>query len=369
MTWASITGWGMAVPGGVLANSDLEAMIDTSDEWIRSRTGIQERHILRGTELPSEIGALAARRALAAAGYGPDDVDFILVTTCSGDRSIPATANALQHHLGNDRAGAMDLNAGCSGYVYGLQTATSLVQTGVAKRLVLVAAEGMTSVTDYQDRSTCIIFGDGAGALVLEPSDEPVGCLDSTLFSDASGIELLTVRAGMAEIPASHESVDAREHYLKMEGGEVFRRAVTGMAEAAGEVLARSGLSIDEIDLVIPHQANQRIIDATAKKLGFGAEKVVSNIARFGNTSSATIPIALVEALAEGRVQPHANLLLVSFGAGFSIGASLVRWGDRVAPIGDADTGARLPEGRPATIPSSQLTRAGSNTFEAGGGS
>lgn len=359
MTYAAITGWGMAVPDAVLTNADFEATLDTTDEWITSRTGISERHVLAQGELPSELGAIASKRALACAGLGPGDADFILTTTCSGDRSIPATANMVQHRLGNDTAGAMDLNAGCSGFVYGLQTATSLVQTGVAKRLVLVAAEGMTRFMDPEDRSTSVLFGDGAGALILEPSENPTGCLASTLFSDASCTELLTVPAGMAERPAGPETIAERGHYLKMEGAEIFKRAVTGMVSAAETVMSDAGVGVDEISLVVPHQANQRIIDATARRLGMEPSKIVSNIERFGNTSSSTIPIALVEAIAEGRVEPDSNLLFVSFGAGLSIGASLLRWGSRVSALGGADVGARLPEGKPATIPSSHLAGAG----------
>lgn len=334
MTFAAITGWGMAVPEKVLTNADFETMVETSDEWITSRTGIKERHVLDAGETPSMFGAQAAQKALECAGLDAGDIDMIVVTTCTGDRSIPATANYLQHRLGNDRAGAMDLNAGCSGYIYGLQTATSLVQTGVARRLLLVAAEGLTRFTDYEDRSTCVLFGDGAGALVLEATEEPLGCLSSRLLSDARYTDLLTVPAGMAELPTSELTIKSRGHFLKMEGSEVFRRAVTGMADCAEQAIADAGLSPDEIDLIIPHQANKRIIDATAKRLGASPERVVVNIERYGNTSSATIPIALVEAVEEGRVQPGANMLLVSFGAGLSIAAAILKWGDRTGGIG-----------------------------------
>lgn len=342
--FAAITGWGLAVPEKVLTNSDFESMVETSDEWITSRTGIRERHVLAGGETPSMLGATAAQNALECAGLAANDIDMIVVTTCTGDRSVPATANYLQHRLGNDTAGAMDLNAGCSGYIYGLQTATSLVQTGVARRLLLVAAEGLTRFTDYEDRSTCVLFGDGAGALVLEATEQQLGCLSSRLLSDARFTELLTIPAGMAEQPASEFTISSRGHFLKMEGSEVFRRAVTGMADCAERAMADAGLSHDEIDLIIPHQANKRIIDATAKRLGAPPERVVVNIDRYGNTSSATIPMALVEAVEEGRVEPGANILLVSFGAGLSIAAAILKWGDRTICDG-ADPQSRQKSG------------------------
>lgn len=329
MKFAAITGWGMAAPQKVLTNSDFEAMVDTSDEWITSRTGIKERHVLAAGETPSMLGAIAAQRALNCAGLVPGDIDMIVVTTCTGDRSIPATANYVQHRLGNDWAGAMDINAGCSGYIYGLQTATSLVQTGASRKLLLVAAEGLTRFTDYEDRTTCVLFGDGAGALVLEATEEQVGCISSRLLSDARFTDLLTVPAGMAEMPASESTINARGHFLKMEGSEVFRRAVTGMADCAEKAIAAAGLSPGEIDLIIPHQANKRIIDATAKRLGAAPDRVVVNIERYGNTSSATIPMALVEAVGAGRVSPGANILLISFGAGLSIAAAILKWGDK----------------------------------------
>ncbi len=316
----------MAVPDRVLTNADLEAMVETSDEWIRTRTGVVERHVLSDGEKPSELGALAASRALERAGMRPEKVDTIVVTTCTGDRSIPATANAVQHLLGNDTAAAFDVNGGCVGFIHGLQVATSLICTGAAQRALVVAAEGLTRFTDYQDRSTCVLFGDGGGAVVLEPSSSEEGCIASKFASDATAIELLTVPGGMAERPASERTVRERLHYLKMEGSEVFRRAVTGMEKAVRDLLEETKASPEDIDLVVPHQANKRIIDALAKRLEFPEEKVVCNIDRYGNTSSATIPIALAESAESGRLKRGDLVLLVAFGAGLSVGAALVRW-------------------------------------------
>ncbi|MER3395752.1 MAG: 3-oxoacyl-ACP synthase [Acidimicrobiia bacterium] len=324
--FAAITGWGMAVPPRVLTNSDLEQIVETSDEWIRSRTGVIERHVLSEGEKPSQLGAQAAKEALEKAGLDVGEVDTIVVTTCTGDRSIPATANSVQHLLGNDTAAAFDVNGGCVGFIYGLQIATSMISTGAAERALVVAAEGLTRFTDYTDRSTCVLFGDGGGAIVLEPSSREEGCLASKFSSDASAIELLTVPGGMAERPASHDTVDSRLHYLKMEGAEVFRRAVVGMEQTVRALLDETKTSLDEIQLVVPHQANKRIIDALAKRLELSHDKVVCNIERYGNTSSATIPIALAEAVSEGRLDKGDLVLLVAFGAGLSVGSALVRW-------------------------------------------
>jgi 3-oxoacyl-[acyl-carrier-protein] synthase-3 len=323
---AAITGWGMAVPERILTNADLEEIVDTSDEWIRTRTGVIERHVLSDGEKPSELGALAARRALDRAGIDVGSIDTVVVTTCTGDRSIPATANSVQHLLGNDSAAAFDINGGCVGFIHGLQVATSMIATGAAERAIVVAAEGLTRFTDYRDRSTCVLFGDGGGAVVLEPSSAEEGCLASKFASDASAVELLTVPGGMAERPASYETVDSRMHFLKMEGSEVFRRAVTGMERAVRELLEETKTALDDIDLVVPHQANKRIIDALAKRLDVPDTKVICNIDRYGNTSSATIPIALAESVESGRLNKGDLVLLVAFGAGLSVGAALVRW-------------------------------------------
>ncbi len=324
--YAAITGWGMAVPDRILTNSDLEELVDTSDEWIRTRTGVVERHVLSEGEKPSELGAAAARQALDHAGLEAEAIDTVIVTTCTGDRSIPATANSVQHLIGNDRAAAFDINGGCVGFIHGLQVATSLIVTGAAERALVVAAEGLTRFTDYKDRSTCVLFGDGGGAVVLEASSAEEGCLASKFASDATAIELLTVPAGMAERPASHETVDERLHYLKMEGSEVFRRAVVGMELAVRELLEETKRSLEDIDLVVPHQANKRIIDALARRLEIPDEKVYCNIDRYGNTSSATIPIALAESVSSGKLHKGDLVLLVAFGAGLSVGAALVKW-------------------------------------------
>lgn len=323
---AAIAGWGMAVPDRVLTNGDLEEIVDTTDEWIRSRTGVVERRVLSEGEKPSELGARAALRALQGAGVDADEIDTVVVTTCTGDRSIPATASSVQRLLGNDAAAAFDINGGCVGFIHGLQVATSMIATGAAERAIVVAAEGLTRFTDYRDRSTCVLFGDGGGAVVLEPTSAEEGCLASKFASDASAIELLTVPAGMAERPASLRTVESRLHFLKMEGSEVFRRAVVGMERAVKDLLEETKTSLADVDLVVPHQANKRIIDALAKRLEVPEEKVVCNIDRYGNTSSATIPIALAESAEEGRLTKGDLVLLVAFGAGLSVGAALVRW-------------------------------------------
>jgi 3-oxoacyl-[acyl-carrier-protein] synthase-3 len=334
---AEITGWGNCMPPNVLTNHDLEQLVDTSDEWITSRTGIKERRISHVEA--SELAAVAALRALAAAGKTPDDVDLLLVATCSGDSIIPSTASVVQKRMEAWNAAAMDLNAACSGFVYGLVVASNMIKGGTHRTVVLVGTEKLHHLMDFTDRTTCVLFGDGAGAVVLEPTEEPVGLLSSDLGMDGSVGHILEVpRDGTA---GDREPLDPRLSGIAMEGQEVFRRAVTKMADSAQISLDRAGLSLDDVKLLIPHQANVRIIDATARRLGVDESKVYVNIHSYGNTSAATIPVALTEALEEGRIEPGDVILFAAFGGGLTWGSAVYRWGERVEPIGKSD--AELP--------------------------
>lgn len=334
---AEITGWGKCMPPNVLSNHDLELLVDTSDEWITSRTGIKERRISHVEA--SDMGVVAAQRALAAAGKTVDDVDLILVATCTGDSIIPSTASIVQDKLGAKGAAALDLNAACSGFLYGLVVGTNMIRGGTNKTVLLVGTEKLHFVTNYTDRSTCILFGDGAGAVLLEATDEPVGLLSSELGMDGSAGHTL-------EIP-NDGTVGDRIHHepaacaIRMEGQEVFRRAVTNMGDSSVSVLRQAGLTVEDIDLLIPHQANVRIIDATARRIGIDSGKVYVNIHSYGNTSAATIPVALTEALEQGRIEPGATIGFTAFGGGLSWGSAVYKWGDRVEPIGVSD--AELP--------------------------
>lgn len=334
---AEITGWGKCMPPNVLSNHDLEQLVDTSDEWITTRTGIKERRISHVEA--SELAAVAALRALAAAGKTVNDVDLILVATCTGDSIIPSTASVLQNHLGAWNAAAMDLNAACSGFIYGLVVGTNMIRGGTNNTVLLVGTEKLHYVTDFTDRTTCVLFGDGAGAVVLEPTEEAVGLLSSEIGMDGSvGHILSTPRDGTA---GDRRPLDPRECAITMEGPEVFRRAVTTMSDSSSRAIKDAGLSLEDIDLLIPHQANVRIIDATARRLGIDESKVFVNIQSYGNTSAATIPVALTEALEEGRIKPGDHVAFTAFGGGLSWGSAIYRWGDRTEPIDVSD--AELP--------------------------
>ena len=330
---AEITGWGMHVPETVLTNAELEKMVETNNDWIVSRSGIRERRVLAPGQKTSDLGLEAGRRALTCAGVEAKDVDIIMLATATPDRPIPGSSHRIQADIGATDAGAFDLNAGCTGFIYRLALATSMVQAGGVNTVLLIGAESLTRFTDYTDRSTCVLFGDAAGAVVVQAGEPDLGLIGYKLGSAGEHLEILTVRAGGSEMPASEETVAARRHYIHMDGQEVFRRAVMGMAEVTEQALKVAGVTSDEVDLVIPHQANARIIDATARRLGVPPEKVVQNIDRYGNTSAATIPMALCEALADGRVKPRSLLALCAFGAGLAWAAGVVRWGDRVDPV------------------------------------
>lgn len=321
-----ITGTGTAIPGNVLTNADLERMVDTSDEWIRERTGIEKRHIIEEGRYTSDLCAEAGRNALAEAGLTAEAVDLICVATVTGDMAFPSTACIVQEKIGARNAAAFDIAAACSGFLYALSWADAMIALGRARTVLVIGGETLSRVTDYQDRTTAVLFGDGAGAVVLQPSDGTRGVIDTYLKSDGRYGQLLRIDGLGTKIPPSHESIERRDQYIKMEGREVFKQAVTAMGDAAETILARNGFSGSEIDLLIPHQANLRIIDATAKRVSISPERVFVNIDQYGNTSAASIPIALEEARRTGRLQPGGLALLVAFGSGFTWASALVRF-------------------------------------------
>jgi len=335
--YAAITGWGKCTPPAILTNDDIATVIDTSDEWIQSRSGIRERRV---SHVPvSQMAAVAAQRALAAAGVAAQDIDMIILATCSPDTVIPSTAAATQLAIGAHNAGVFDLNAGCTGFLYGLSVGTSMIKAGDSKRILLIGAERIMWFLNWAHRNTAVLFGDGAGAVVLEASDEPLGLMASKLGCDATAAETLKIPGfGTA---ANRFQTDYQRLEIQFDGREIFRRAVKGMQEASNEVLERSGVAAADIDLVVPHQANRRIIDSLAHHLGVSDDKVMINIDKYGNTSAATVPIALTEALEAGRLKPRSNVLMAAFGAGLTSGAAIIKWGPRVTPVAESD--AELP--------------------------
>ena len=327
MSRARIAGWGKALPRRVLSNAELEGMVDTSDDWIRSRTGIRERRIAGPDESTFTLAVEAAREALAVAGVAPSEVDLVVVCTFSPEfGGMPSTASLVQDALGASRAGAFDLNAACSGFIYGLALAQGLIVSGMQRTVLVIGAETMSRLLDWSDRSTCVLFGDGAGAVVLRAGEGPDGLLSSVLGSDGSGGELLWIPGGGSRQPASAESVETAQHFIRMNGKEVYRFAVSAAPRASRQAVQQAGLSMDEIDLFVPHQANVRIILSAAGALGIPLERTFVNVDRYGNTSAASIPIALCEAVEEGRVRPGAHILLAGFGGGLTWGASVLRW-------------------------------------------
>lgn len=324
--YAAITGWGMAVPQRVLSNADLERLVNTSDEWIQTRTGIRERRVVGPGEHTSTLATEAGRRALEQAGLAPTAVDLVILATCTPDRPFPATACTVQANLGL-ACPAFDLAAACSGFVYGLHVATSMVRAGSARNVLFIAADVFTHYINWRDRNTCVLFGDGAGAVVLQASDEPLGLLACALGASGTDEDLMTVQAGGTRMPATPELLEQGQQYVTMNGREMFKVAVRSMGDSSLQALSEAGLTLDDVALVIPHQANVRILEATAKRLGVGMERVFIDLDRYGNTSAASIPIALVEAVAAGRVPEGANLLLTSFGGGLTWASAVVRWG------------------------------------------
>ena len=326
MRYAAITGWAMAVPERVLTNADLEKMVETSDEWIVSRTGIRERRIVGPNDSTTSLGAAAARQALERAGITADELDLIVVATCTPDQFLVSQACLIQAEIGGN-AGALDVGAACSGFVYALSQGSVHIQAGQAEKVLVVGVDTLTRFVDWNDRSTSILFGDGAGAVVLQGTDEPLGLLSTVLGADGQGHKHLYIPGWGALVPESADLFPEFRPYLQMNGREVFRFAVKAMGDSAAEAVRKAGLDFGDIDMLIPHQANVRIIDAAADRLDLPREKVWVNIDRFGNTSAASIPIALVEAEASGALHEGDNLVFVAFGGGLAWAAGVVRWG------------------------------------------
>ncbi|MDY7077761.1 MAG: beta-ketoacyl-ACP synthase III [Chloroflexota bacterium] len=323
---AHVVGWGKSVPRRVLTNDDLTQMVDTSDDWIRTRTGISERRIVQDGETTASLAIQASQQALEVAGLNPTQLDMIIVATATPDHAFPSTACLVQDALGATHAAAFDLAAGCSGFVYALSMAADLISAGAYENVLVIGAETLSHITDWSDRATCVLFGDGAGAVVLQTNESDGGVLSTVLGADGSGGDLLYLPAGGSKHPTSHHTVTERLHYVKMKGREVFRFAVRTMPAATREVIEQAGLEVSDLSLLIPHQANQRIIEASTRALKLEPEVVFSNVDRYGNTSAASIPIALCEAVEEGRIQRDDLVVCVGFGAGLTWGAAAIRW-------------------------------------------
>jgi 3-oxoacyl-[acyl-carrier-protein] synthase-3 len=322
----SITGVGAYVPERILTNAELEKLVDTSDEWITTRTGIKERHMAAKDEFTSDMAAKAAQRAMKMAGVTASQIDLIIVATITPDMPFPATACFVQQKIGAKRAAAFDLEAACSGFIYGLEIGQQFVMSRTYDTVLVIGAEKLSAITDWQDRNTCVLFGDGAGAAVLQNRENSHGLLTAVMGADGGKANLLFMPAGGSRCPASKDSVDARMHFLRMEGKETFKNAVQAMCSAAQEVLRRCELDITRIKCVIPHQANRRIIDAVGNRLGATPEQMFINVHRYGNTSAASVAIALDEAVASGKIQRGDLILLVVFGAGLTWGAAVIEW-------------------------------------------
>ncbi|HEX9951459.1 MAG TPA: beta-ketoacyl-ACP synthase III [Rubricoccaceae bacterium] len=322
---AAITAVGHYLPPDRLTNADLEKLVDTNDEWIVSRTGIRERRILKDpTKATAFMSTEACRMALDKRGIGPEDVDLILVATITPDMMLPATACLIQDALGATNAWGFDISAACSGFLYALTTGARFIESGAAKRVLVVGADTMSRIIDYTDRTTCIIFGDGAGAVLLEADETGHGLIDAVQYSDGSGGPALNMLGGGSLHPTTHATVDAQWHYARQDGKTVFKRAVVSMAEAAAEIMERNGLTGDDVQWLVPHQANLRIIDATARRMDLPSERVMINIERYGNTTAGTLPLCLADY--EGRLRRGDNVVLAAFGGGFTWGATLLKW-------------------------------------------
>ena len=323
---AGIIGTGHAYPTGILTNADLEKIVETTDEWITSRTGIKQRHKAAADEYTSQFGVKAAQQALERAGLKPEDIDIIVCATTTPDQIMPSTGALIQAKLGATNAAGMDIFAACSGFLYGLTMVESMIRTGQIRYALVIGAEVLTKYVDYTDRSTCVIFGDGAGAVVLAPVEEGKGILATKIRSDGRYEEQLYAPGGGTKLGTTHETIDNRDHFFKMKGNELFKVAVRSMAEISKEMLDKAGYTVEDVDLVIPHQANQRITDAVTSRLNVPEEKVYSNIAEHGNTSSASIPIALDECLRSGKIKEGDLVLLTAFGGGVTWGGTVIRF-------------------------------------------
>lgn len=322
---AAITGVGGYVPDYILTNKELETMVETTDEWITTRTGIKERRILKGENKGvSILGIEAVKDLLAKTKVDPKEIDLIIFATVTADMTFPATANIVATAVGASNAFSFDMSAACSGFLYGLTTGASFIEAGRYKKVIVIGGDKMSAILDYTDRTTCIIFGDGAGCVLLEPTTENVGVMDSILKSDGGGESYLHMKAGGSRMPASHATVDARHHFVYQEGAAVFKFAVTNMAEVSAEIAEKNNLKPEDITWLVPHQANKRIIDATAHRVGITDEKVMMNIQRYGNTTAGTIPLLLWDY--EKKLKKGDNLILAAFGGGFTWGAVYVKW-------------------------------------------
>jgi 3-oxoacyl-[acyl-carrier-protein] synthase III len=340
MRHAAITGWGMAIPDRVLTNADLERLVETTDEWIVSRTGIKERRVVGANDSTTSLSVAAARQALDKAGLTADDIDLIIVGTCTPDQFLVSQACLVQAEIGGN-AGAFDLGAACSGFVYALVTGSQFIQSGLYDRVLVIGVDTLTRFVDYSDRSTCVLFGDGAGAVVLEATDQERGLLSSVLGADGVGHKHLYVPGWGSLVPESAELFPEYRPYLQMNGREVFKFAVRVMGDAAAEAVDKAGLRLNDVDMFIPHQANWRIIDAAAKRLDLPQDRIWTNLDRYGNTSAASVPIALFEAIEAGKIEDGDNLVFVAFGGGLSWAAGVVRWGTAGVCRDEACRGSR----------------------------
>jgi 3-oxoacyl-[acyl-carrier-protein] synthase-3 len=326
MPYAHITGWGMSVPEKILSNDDIAKMVETNDAWIQERTGIRERRIAREDQFPSTLGLEASIKALKVANLHPRDLDLIICSSSSPEYIFPATACLIQDQLGATKAGAFDLLAACTGFVYALNMGAQAIRSGSIKSALIIGAETLSRFVNWKDRNTCILFGDGAGAFVLQASDQPGGVLSAVMHSDGSGADLLAIPGGGSRYPASEATIQDGKHYVQMEGKEVFRFATRVMASATREVLDCAGLTLDQVQWIVPHQANMRIIEAAARGLKLPMDRFIVNLERYGNTSTASVPIAMVEALEKGQIKPGDKIVMIGFGGGLTWGAVAAEW-------------------------------------------